>query len=205
MIQKLLFLFVFLPFLVIKADPREAEASEYVINVFVVCFFKALIRNDLYRFQEFYPNELEEKLTRGLDQADMTIKFQLEHDLPLSSKDDVTFTNRGLVEIELSSTNMKPKVSFSQVPSLSKEQIDTLEVIIPLEMHIYFVALLFIPKIRSNITLKIVDDRKDLVEMDYIQSELVQIHPILHLLMYLLLFLCVYWLVRTFVKIFPFI
>uniref|UniRef100_K3WWC8 ER membrane protein complex subunit 10 n=1 Tax=Globisporangium ultimum (strain ATCC 200006 / CBS 805.95 / DAOM BR144) TaxID=431595 RepID=K3WWC8_GLOUD len=94
------------------ADPREVENAE---------------------FKEEFGEEFDERVSRSSD-VDSRFEFALEHNIP-SKASGASFTPRGNVEIVLSATLPKPKVTFSELPNFSSDDTDYLEMLLQKNRH----------------------------------------------------------------------
>ncbi|GAB9474516.1 hypothetical protein Gpo141_00011637 [Globisporangium polare] len=96
----------------VHADPREVENAE---------------------FKEEFGEEFDERVSRVAD-VDTRIELELEHNIP--SRDGAeSFTKRGKVEIVFSAALPKPKVTFSDLPTLSSDDISHLELLLAKNRH----------------------------------------------------------------------
>ncbi|KAJ0395179.1 hypothetical protein ATCC90586_001940 [Pythium insidiosum] len=96
----------------VRGDPREVESAE---------------------FKDDFGEDFDERLTRAGD-LDLRLEFELEHNVP-SAAAASTFSPRGKVEIVISSSSVKPKVSFLDVPTLRDQDVAHLEKLLRRNKH----------------------------------------------------------------------
>ncbi|TYZ68684.1 hypothetical protein PybrP1_012432 [[Pythium] brassicae (nom. inval.)] len=96
--------------LVARADPREVENAE---------------------FKEEFGEEFDEHVTHVAD-ADARVELLLEHNIPSAAG---AFSPRGKVEIVLSASLPKPKVTFVDLPAFSSDDIRHLEQLLAADRH----------------------------------------------------------------------
>ncbi|KAL3656301.1 hypothetical protein V7S43_018873 [Phytophthora oleae] len=94
-----------------SADPREVENAELK--------------------EEFGDDFDDERAIPALGELDQHLKFELEHQLAVGAP----FTFRGVVEIVVSASTPKPKVSFSSLPTLSNDDVEQLETLLQQDRH----------------------------------------------------------------------
>lgn len=102
-----------------------------------MCLFRPLLLPPLIlspftRFKEEFGEEFDERVTRVAD-ADARIELLLEHNLPSAATG--AFSPRGKVEIVLSASLPKPKVTFVDLPAFSRDDIRHLETLLAAGRH----------------------------------------------------------------------
>ncbi|GLE03549.1 hypothetical protein PINS_up012451 [Pythium insidiosum] len=95
----------------VRGDPREVESAE---------------------FKDDFGEDFDDRLARAGD-LDLRLEFELEHNVPSSPSS--SFSPRGKVEIVISSSSVKPKVSFLDLPTLNDQDVAHLEKLLRRNKH----------------------------------------------------------------------